>query len=67
MEKTAAEFGRLDVFVDNAAVQVLADDLEGIAIADWDRQYAVNVPAMFYILKAASPHLKPGASIIATA
>ncbi|GJE61465.1 SDR family oxidoreductase [Methylobacterium trifolii] len=66
VEKTVAEFGRLDVVVNNAAVQVLADDLEGIAIADWDRQYAVNVHAMFYILKAASPHLKPGASIIAT-
>ena len=66
VERTVAEFGKLDVFVNNAAVQVLADDLDGIEIADWDRQYAVNVHAMFYILKAASPHLKPGASIIAT-
>lgn len=64
VEKTVSELGRLDVVVNNAAVQVLADSLEEIEIADWDRQYAVNVHAMFYILKAASPHLKEGASII---
>jgi len=67
VEKTVSEFGRLDIVVNNAAYQKLADTIEDIEIADWDRQYAVNVHAMFYILKAASPHLKAGASIVNTA
>jgi len=67
VEKTISEFGRLDIVVNNAAYQKLADTIEDIEIADWDRQYAVNVHAMFYILKAASPHLKAGASIVNTA
>lgn len=67
VDKTVSELGRLDIVVNNAAFQKLADTLEEIEIADWDRHYAVNVHAMFYILKAASPYLKAGASIINTA
>ena len=67
VEKTVSELGQLDIVVNNAAFQKLADSLDDIEIADWDRHYAVNVHAMFYILKAASPHLKAGASIINTA
>ncbi|SFG69355.1 SDR family oxidoreductase [Methylobacterium gossipiicola] len=67
VDKTVSDLGRLDIVVNNAAFQKLADSLDDIEIADWDRHYAVNVHAMFYILKAASPHLKAGASIINTA
>lgn len=67
VENTLARFGRLDVIVNNAAYQKEAKSLQDITDEDWRRHYAVNLDAMFYILRAAEPHLKPGASVINTA
>jgi NAD(P)-dependent dehydrogenase (short-subunit alcohol dehydrogenase family) len=33
---------------------------------EWEHTFAVNIHAMFYLTKAAVPHMKPGASIINT-
>lgn len=62
--RTVAEFGRLDVVVNNAAHQRTYEQLEDVPDEDWDRTLAVNLSAMFHITKAALPHLGPGASII---
>ena len=43
------------------------DSIDEITVEDWNRHFAVNVHSKFYIIKAAVPHLKPGASIINTA
>jgi NAD(P)-dependent dehydrogenase (short-subunit alcohol dehydrogenase family) len=60
------EFGRIDVLVNNAAVQYSHESIEEIPEEEWDRTLATNLSAFFYLTKAAMPHLKPGASIIAT-
>jgi len=60
-------FGRIDVLVNNAAYQNPVDDIEDITVEDWNRHYAVNIHAMFYLIKSALPHLKAGASIVNTA
>ena len=44
-----------------------ADSIDEISVEDWSRHFDVNIHSMFYIVKAAVPHLKPGASIINTA
>lgn len=67
VERTVNRFGKLDVVVNNAAFQKEAKSLQDISIDDWRRHYDVNIHAMFYILRAAEPHLKAGASIINTA
>jgi len=61
------QFGQLDVIVNNAAFQKSAQSLAEISDDEWRRHYDVNLHAMFYILRAAEPHLKPGASVINTA
>jgi NAD(P)-dependent dehydrogenase (short-subunit alcohol dehydrogenase family) len=58
------ELGRLDVLVNNAAYQMNHTDLEEISDEEWQHTFATNVSAMFYLVKAALPHLQPGASII---
>ena len=59
-------FGRIDVLVNNAAFQGTRESLEEIPDDEWDRTFQVNVTAMFYVCKAALPHMKSGASIINT-
>jgi NAD(P)-dependent dehydrogenase (short-subunit alcohol dehydrogenase family) len=60
------EFGRIDVLVNNAAFQMTHDSLEEIPDEEWEYTFKVNISAMFYICKAAVPHMKPGSSIINT-
>jgi hypothetical protein len=66
IDRAAAEFGRLDVLVSNAAQQRTHDKLEDVSDEEWDRTVAVNLSAFFYLTKAALGHMKPGASIIGT-
>ena len=64
--RTVAEFGRLDVLVNNAAAQTINEDLGGIDDDEMQGAFAANVFAMIRLAKAAVPHLKPGAAIINT-
>ncbi|MDC9824241.1 SDR family oxidoreductase [Devosia sp. ZB163] len=65
--KTVDAFGRIDVLVNNAAHQSYFESLEEIPDEEWETTMAVNISAMFYITKAAVPHMKSGSSIINTA
>jgi NAD(P)-dependent dehydrogenase (short-subunit alcohol dehydrogenase family) len=64
--KAVAEFGRIDILVNNAAHQMSYTDIEDIPDEEWERTFAVNISAMFYICKAAVKHMKPGSAIINT-
>jgi NAD(P)-dependent dehydrogenase (short-subunit alcohol dehydrogenase family) len=59
-------FGHLDILVNNAAFQMSRDSLEEVPDEEWERTFATNIGAIFYLTKAALPHLKAGASIINT-
>lgn len=63
---TLAVYGRLDILVNNAAFQCPRESLLDISEDEWRRHFDTNVHGMFYLTKAALPHLKPGASIINT-
>jgi NAD(P)-dependent dehydrogenase (short-subunit alcohol dehydrogenase family) len=67
IKRVVDEFGRIDVLVNNAAHQDTFEALEDIPDEEWQRTFAVNIHAMFYLAKAAVPHMQPGASIINTA
>ena len=62
-----AQLGGLDILVNNAARQISRDSILDITTADFDETYKTNVYAMFWITKAAVPHLRPGSTIINTA
>lgn len=63
---TADAFGRIDILVNNAAHQASFAKLEDISDEEWQVTFATNIHAMFYLVKAALPHMKAGSSIINT-
>jgi NAD(P)-dependent dehydrogenase (short-subunit alcohol dehydrogenase family) len=66
VERTVREFGHLDILVHNAAHQNSKKSLDEVDDEEWDRTFKTNIYAYYRLVKAALPHLKPGASIIAT-
>jgi len=67
VERAVSEFGSVDILVNNAAHQATFKDIQDIPDEEWELTFRVNIHAMFYLVKAAVPHMKPGASIINTA
>jgi NAD(P)-dependent dehydrogenase (short-subunit alcohol dehydrogenase family) len=67
VEKTVAALGGLDIVVSNAACQQSHPSILDISSEDFDATIKTNIYAPFWILRAAIPHLKPGAVIIGTA
>jgi len=60
------ELGGLDILVNNAGQQQSSDSILEITTEQFDSTFKTNVYALFWITKAAVPHLKPGATIINT-
>ncbi|MCA1245756.1 SDR family oxidoreductase [Massilia sp. MS-15] len=66
VDKVVAEFGRLDVLVNNAAFQEHAGSLLDITEERLDETFRTNIYGYFHMARAALPHLKEGSSIINT-
>lgn len=67
IDKAVAELGGIDILVNNAAHQATFKDIGDISDDEWEMTFRVNIHAMFFLTKAAVPHMKPGSAIINTA
>jgi NAD(P)-dependent dehydrogenase (short-subunit alcohol dehydrogenase family) len=66
--KAVAELGTIDLLVNNAAYQGQeVEHLEELDDARIERTFRVNIMAMFHVVAAALPHMRPGGVIINTA
>ena len=61
-----AGLGGLDLLVSNAARQKTAPSILDISTDDFDWTMKTNIYAMYWIVKAAIPHMPPGAAIVCT-
>ena len=67
VDKAVSELGGIDILVNNAAHQATFESIEDISEEEWELTFRVNIHAMFYLTKAAVPHMKEGSAIINTA
>jgi NAD(P)-dependent dehydrogenase (short-subunit alcohol dehydrogenase family) len=67
VETALDKLGGIDILVNNAAHQASFKSLDEISDEEWETTFKVNIHAMFYLTKAAVPHMKPGSAIINTA
>jgi NAD(P)-dependent dehydrogenase (short-subunit alcohol dehydrogenase family) len=61
-----AGLGGLDILVNNAGYQQSQDSIADITTDQFDSTFKTNVYALFWITKAALPHLPAGATIVNT-
>jgi NAD(P)-dependent dehydrogenase (short-subunit alcohol dehydrogenase family) len=66
VRRAMAEFGRLDILVNNAAFQRTHEKLADFTAEEIDRTFRTNIQSMFFLAKAAAAKMKPGSSIINT-
>ena len=67
VDQAVEGLGGLDILVNNAGKQVSKSAIGEITTEQFDATLKTNVYAMFWITRAATPHLRPGSSIINTA
>ncbi len=66
IQKTIDEFGKLDILINNAGEQHPVESIEDITDEQLHKTFKTNIFSMFYLTRAAIPHLKEGSSIINT-
>lgn len=64
--RAVEELGGLDILVNNGGKQLFNEDLETLTDEQFDATFKTNVYAMFWVTKAALPHLPAGSAIINT-
>ncbi len=67
IDRAVSELGGIDILVNNAAHQAAFKEIADISDEEWEFTFRVNIHAMFFLTKAAVPHMKPGSVIINTA
>jgi NAD(P)-dependent dehydrogenase (short-subunit alcohol dehydrogenase family) len=67
IDRAIQEFGKLDVLVNNAAMQRTHESIDEISSQEWDSTFRTNIYSMFYLSKAALRHMRQGAAIVNTA
>jgi NAD(P)-dependent dehydrogenase (short-subunit alcohol dehydrogenase family) len=66
VQRTLAEYRKINVLVNNAAEQHPKERLEDISAEQLERTFRTNIFAMFHLTKAALPHLGRGGAVINT-
>lgn len=66
VEDSIAALGGLDILVNNAGRQQQRETLADISSEDFDATMKTNIYAMFWLTRAALPHMPPGSAIIQT-
>jgi len=64
VDQTVAEYGKLDVLVNNAAYQETKETLEEISDEEWDKTFRTNIHGYFYMAKAALAYMGEGSAIV---
>lgn len=67
LDRVLETFGKLNIVVNNAGTQAVSKDMTQLEDAQWEDTFATNMHGMFYLTKAALPHLGEDDVVINTA
>lgn len=65
-QRAIDEFGRLDIWVNNAGGSLVSTPLTDLDPAEWEKTLAVNLSSVFHGARAAARHMTEGGSIVNT-
>jgi NAD(P)-dependent dehydrogenase (short-subunit alcohol dehydrogenase family) len=65
-QQAVGELGHLDILINNAGEQHPQSTIEDISAEQLERTFRTNIFGMFFMTKAALPHLKEGSAIVNT-
>ena len=66
VQRAVEEFGQVDILINNAAFQMARESLQDVSTEEWDYTFKTNIYSMFWLCKAAEPHMKAGSTIVNT-
>ncbi|MER7010209.1 SDR family oxidoreductase [Saccharopolyspora sp. NPDC000359] len=66
VREAVEELGGLDILVNHAGTQEAVEDFTETTTEQFDRTFKVNVYGVFWLIRAALPHLREGSAIINT-
>ncbi len=66
IDRAVKEFGKVNILVNNAAFQMSREAIDEISTEEFDRTLKTNLYAMFWLTKAAVPHMPHGGAVINT-
>jgi NAD(P)-dependent dehydrogenase (short-subunit alcohol dehydrogenase family) len=66
VDRTFGEFRRIDILVNNAAVQYPQNDILKISAEQLEKTFRTNIFSYFFMTKAVLPFMEPGSTIINT-
>lgn len=66
IKSTMREFGRIDVLINNAGMQIPADEVEDISPEQLELTFRTNFFSQVWLAQAALKHMQPGSSIVNT-
>ncbi|ROT39804.1 general stress protein [Sodiomyces alkalinus F11] len=58
------KLGRIDILFNNAAYQMMTDDITNLSEEQWLHTFNTNIHPYYYLAKYALPHMKGGSTII---
>jgi NAD(P)-dependent dehydrogenase (short-subunit alcohol dehydrogenase family) len=64
VKEVVETFGRIDILVNNAAMQVESKSILDITTDQLVKTFATNIFSYFWFVKAALPHMKEGSAVI---
>jgi NAD(P)-dependent dehydrogenase (short-subunit alcohol dehydrogenase family) len=67
IDQTIEKFGKLDILVNNAAVQYEQENIQDITAQQLEYTFRVNIFSYFHMVRFATQHLREGSVIINTA